>query len=76
VARRWLRVAFLLPGAAALAAFLVEVAVSGNLVANAGAIVINTVWYLIGVVAFLFAADTRAARRLLAATSLLVIGDV
>jgi signal transduction histidine kinase len=74
VARRWLRVAFLLPGAAALAAFLVELAVSGNLVANAGAIVINTVWYLIGVVAFLFAADNRAARRLLAATSLVVIG--
>ena len=65
----------MLPGAAALAAFVVELAVSGNLVANAGAIVINTVWYLIGVVAFLFAADTRAARRLLAATSLLVIGD-
>ena len=41
VARRWLRVAFLLPGAAALAAFVVELAVSGNLVANAGAIVIK-----------------------------------
>jgi hypothetical protein len=75
VAGRWLRVAFLLPGAAALAAFLVELAVSGNLVGNAGAIVINTVWCLIGVVAFLFAADNRAARRLLAATSLLVISS-
>ena len=74
VAGRWLRVAFLLPGAAALAAFLVELAVSGNLVGNAGAIVINTVWYLIGTVAFLFATDNRAARRLLAATSLVVIG--
>jgi hypothetical protein len=37
VARRWLRVAFLLPGAAALAAFVVELAVSGNLVAKAAA---------------------------------------
>jgi hypothetical protein len=46
VARRWLRVAFLLPGAAALAAFVVELAVSGNLVANAGAIVINTYSWL------------------------------
>ena len=74
VACRWLRFAFLVPGAAALAVFLVEHVVRGELVSDAGDIALAVVYYVTGAVTFLLAAGNRAARRLLAACSLAVIG--
>ena len=74
VARGWLRVAFLLPGAAALSVFLVQHVVYGELVSDAGDVGLAVVYYFTGAATFLFVADNRAARRLLAWTSLAVIG--
>ena len=74
VGRPWLRFAFLAPGAAALAVLLAEHVVGGGLVSDAGDIVLSVVYYLTGTVTFLLAANNRAARRLLAACSLAVVG--
>ena len=46
VSRRWLRFAYLVPGAAGLAVLLVETAVRGDFVANVGELFLAAVYYV------------------------------
>jgi signal transduction histidine kinase len=74
VARRWLRFAYLVPGAAGLAVLLVETAGRGDFVANVGELLLAAVYYVTGAVTFLLVPGNRAARRLLAVMSISVLG--
>lgn len=73
---RLVRLAPLLPGAAALVAISVELGVAGHLPGGANDIVIDVSWYLTGAVAFIAAGRNRAARWLLAAITLALLGKV
>jgi signal transduction histidine kinase len=74
VARRWLRFAYLVPGAAGLAVLLVDTAVRGDFVADVGELFLAAVYYVTGAVTFLLVPGNRAARRLLAVMSISVLG--
>jgi len=74
VGGRWLRLAFLIPGAAALLAIPVELELAGQLPGGANDIVIDVAWFLTGAVAFIAASQNRAARWLLAGTSMALLG--
>ena len=74
MARRWLRFAFLVPGAAGLAVLLVDTAVRGDFVADVGELFLAAVYYVTGAVTFLLVPGNRAARRLLAVMSISVLG--
>ena len=74
VANRWLRYSLLSPGAAALAIFLVQHAIRGDLFSDSGDIIVAAVYFSTGAVTYVVAAGNRAATRLLAITSLAVIG--
>ena len=73
---RWLRLAYLLPGAAALVAIPIELGLAGRLPGGANDLVIDTAWYLTGAFAFIAASRNRAARWLLAAVSVALLGKV
>ncbi|HEX9097960.1 MAG TPA: histidine kinase [Candidatus Dormibacteraeota bacterium] len=74
MARPWLRFAYIVPGAAGLAVLLADTAVRGDFVANVGELFLAAVYYVTGAVTFLLVPGNRAARRLLAVTSISVLG--
>ena len=73
VAGRWLRFTFLVPGTGVLAVFVAKHVISGTVGSDIGDIGIAVVYYVTGAGTFLLATDNRAARRLLAASSLALI---
>ncbi|HEX7262668.1 MAG TPA: sensor histidine kinase [Candidatus Dormibacteraeota bacterium] len=73
MAGRWLRFTFLVPGTGALAVFVAKHVISGEVGSDIGDIGIAVVYYVTGAGTFLLATDNRAARRLLAASSLALV---
>jgi signal transduction histidine kinase len=71
---RWVRLAFLVPGGAALLAIPVELGLAGRLPGGANDIVIDVAWYVTGAFAFIAASRNRAAKWLLAAMSIALLG--
>lgn len=74
MSERWLRYLLLLPAAGALAIFLALHAARAELLSDSGDVFVALMYFGTGGVAYVFAVRNRAATRLLAITSLVVIG--
>ncbi|HEY2598312.1 MAG TPA: GAF domain-containing sensor histidine kinase [Candidatus Dormibacteraeota bacterium] len=74
MANRRLHVAALLPATVALAVFLVDHTIRGELLSDWTDVALDVLYYVVGAVTFMYVPYNRAARRLLLLTSLGSIG--